>query len=392
MTKFDKDYLELVKRILKEGVEVENRTGINTLKVSSHMFEFDLRREFPILETKQTAFKNAILEMLWIWKLQSNDVGELHKRGVNIWDEWMIDDDGIYRIYEPIIPGKEYSYDPDREVVVMDPFSVPVTDPFGKRYSFKAKYDQNGKVMMAKGKVEGKTIKAAKYYGKELAGTIGTVYGWNNARYGYTQDIIYTAKNCPTDRRMNYDLGQREFFRTAVLPPCVYGTEWDITGGTLNLLVHQRSCDVPLGLPFNVTQYATLLLMMAQVTGLEAGTISYSIKDAHIYVNQLEGIKEQLRREKVYDLLSRKGEREALRYQEYLKQELIRNKNLSEQELKVIQSDLKITDMILEPVKPELWLNPEIDDFFLFDDSRELKDIKIKKYKNMGKVDMPIAQ
>ena len=87
-------------------------------------------------------------------------------------------------------------------------------------------------------------------------------------------------------------LWQDEFLRSAVLPSCVWSTEWDVTGDTLNLSVHQRSCDVPLGLPFNVTQYATLLKMIAQVADLEAGKINYSIKDAHIYVNQIEGIEE----------------------------------------------------------------------------------------------------
>ena len=132
MTNFDKEYLELVKKILNEGVEVPNRTGINTIKVPSHSFEFDLSKEFPILETKQTFFKSAIIEMLWIWQMQSNDVRDLHERNVHIWDEWMVDADGIYRIYEPKIPGKEYEYDPDREVVVLEPLSVGVDDPFGE--------------------------------------------------------------------------------------------------------------------------------------------------------------------------------------------------------------------------------------------------------------------
>ena len=83
---------------------------------------------------------------------------------------------------------------------------------------------------------------------------------------------------------------------TAVLPSCVWSSEWDATDGKLNIWVHQRSCDVPLGLPFNVTQYAVLLMMVAQVTGLKPGTIDWSIKDAHIYVNQVDGIKEQLNR------------------------------------------------------------------------------------------------
>ena len=73
MTNWDKDYLSLCKRILNEGVEVENRTGINTIKVPSHHFHFDLSEEFPILQTKQLFFKNAITEILWIYQAQSNN-------------------------------------------------------------------------------------------------------------------------------------------------------------------------------------------------------------------------------------------------------------------------------------------------------------------------------
>ena len=307
MTKFDNDYLELVKKILNEGVEVENRTGINTIKVPSHTFEFDLAQEFPILETKQTFYKNAIIEMLWIWQMQSNKISDLHERGVHIWDEWRVDEDGIYRIYEPIVPGKEYDYDPNREVVVLDPLSVGIDDPFGEFMPLKPKLDENGKVMTAKSLIPGKTIKMAKYYGKELAGTIGKAYGYIVDRYKHTQSLINTIKNNPTDHRMIKSLWQNEFLREAVLPSCVWSTEWDVTDGKLNLSVHQRSCDVPLGLPFNVTQYATLLKMIAQVTNLEAGKVSYSIKDAHIYVNQLDGINEQLRKEKRYNELVRES-------------------------------------------------------------------------------------
>ena len=99
MTYFDGEYIKLLKRILNEGIEVENRTGINTIKLPEYYFKFDLRKEFPILQTKQMAYKNAILEMLWIWQVCSNDVRWLQERGVNIWNEWMLDHDGIYRMY-----------------------------------------------------------------------------------------------------------------------------------------------------------------------------------------------------------------------------------------------------------------------------------------------------
>ena len=299
MTQWDKDYLELCKKILEEGVEVENRTGINTIKIPSYELNFDLQKEFPILTTKQLFHRQAITEMLWIWQMGSNNVHELQKRGVNIWNEWMVDSDGIYRIYEPY--GE---YDPDKEVEVIDPKSVPVDDPFGKRHEFKVKKDRNGNVMKAKSLIEGKTIKEAKYYGRKYAGTIGTAYGFITDRYKHAQNLIETIKTAPTDRRMVKSLWQDEYLRTAVLPSCVWSTEWDVTGDKLNLLVHQRSCDVPLGLPFNITQYATFLMMIAQVTGLKPGTYKHSIKDAHIYVNQVEGIKEQIKRGERFNELS----------------------------------------------------------------------------------------
>ena len=391
MTNFDVEYLKLCKTILSKGEEVENRTGINTIKIPSYTFEFDLRKEFPILETKQTYFKNAIIEMLWIWQMQSNKVKDLHDRGVHIWDEWRIDDDGIYRIYEPEVPGKEYVYEPDKEVVVLDPLTVPITDPYGKRYTMQPKLDENKNIMKAKSLIPGKTIKMAKYYGKDLADTIGKVYGYSNRKYEYTQDLIYTAKNIPTDRRMNYDLGQREFLREAVLPPCVYGTEWDVTKGKLSLLVHQRSCDVPLGLPFNITQYATLLKMIAQVTNLEPTTISYSIKDAHIYVNQIDGIKEQLRREKRYYELLKCSKQYLHEYKKSL-EKLLPFLDKESKEYQELDTEVRIIDIIMNPTKPEIALDENIDNFFNFDNSKELKHIKVKEYKHMGKIDIPRAQ
>lgn len=321
MAKWDKEYLKLCKKILTEGVEVENRTGINTIKIPNYTFNFDLQEEFPVLTTKQLFFKNAITEILWIYQEQSNDVRWLQERKNHIWDEWMVDDDGIYRIYEPI--KENYIYDKDKEVDLYD-------------LDNNIMLDKDGNKIKVKSNIEGKNIKAAKFYGKEYAYTIGTAYGWIVNRYKLTQNLIDTIKSNPNDRRLVMSLWQNEFLKTAVLPSCVWSSEWDVTDGYLNLSVHQRSCDVPLGLPFNVTQYATLLSLIAHCTNLKPGKISWSIKDAHIYVNQIEGIKEQI----------------------------LRGETLEDLEA------------------PELWINEEIDDFFEFDNSRDLKDIKIRKYKH----------
>lgn len=389
MTYFDEEYIKLLKRILHEGEEVENRTGINTVKLPEHYFKFDLRKEYPILSTKQTFYKNAILEMLWIWQVCSNDVSWLHDRDVKIWDEWMIDDDGIYRIYEQGSSVTEY--DPDREVTVMDPLSVPISDPFGEYTAFEPKYNDAGKVMTAKSRIPGKNIKTAKWYGKEYAGTIGTAYGFHTNRYVIPKWLINSIKNCPNDRRKVTSFWQNEFLRTGVLPPCVWSTEWNVYKDTLNLEVHQRSCDVPLGLPFNVTQYATLLKMIAQVTDLEPGFVSYSINEPHIYMNQLDGIREQLKRAETYEYLIGKSDLELLHEE---RGNLIQMKRLNKEsaEYKALDTDNRIIDMILNPTTPELILNKDVTDFFAFDNSKELKDIKLVKYKHMGKIPMPIAQ
>ena len=317
----------------------------------------------------------------------SNNVKELQKRGVHIWDEWMVDSDGIYRIYEPY--GE---YDPDKEVDVIDVKSVPVDDPFGRFHKFKVKKDKNGKTMKAKSLIEGKTIKQAKWYGKKYAGTIGTAYGFIVDRYQHTKTLIETIKNNPTDRRMVKSLWQDEFLRTAVLPSCVWSTEWDVTDDKLNLVVHQRSCDVPLGLPFNITQYATFLMMIAQVTNLKPGTIKHSIKDAHIYVNQVDGIKEQIRREDRYNELSKLSKKELSKLKDEVKEKLDKLEDKTTKKYKQLDTDYRIIDMILEPSKPVMELNPKIKDFFKFDNSKELKDVKVVNYKHMGKIEFPLAQ
>ncbi len=300
MSKWDKQYLELCKNILENGTEVENRTGINTVKLPSWHFHINVGEEFPILTTKQLFIRQAVLEMLWIYQAQSNDVRWLQERNVRIWDEWEIDEKGYWNATQ-MLP------------------------------------DENGNIVKTE---------VHKFFGTEWAHTIGTAYGYIVKKFGLTQELINKLKNYSGDRRMIMSLWQNDYLNTAVLPSCVWSSEWDVTNGKLNAWVHQRSCDVPLGLPFNITQYATLMCMLAQVCGLEVGTLDWSIKDAHIYVNQIDGIKEQLAR------FEEKGDLPA----------------------------------------PKLWLNPEVKDFFKFDNSKDCLDVKLIGYEHMGKISFPIAQ
>lgn len=280
MSKFDIEYLKLCRKILKEGVITSNRTGVDAIKIPHYVMQFNLSEEFPILTTKYIAFKSLVFEILWIFQQQSNDVKWLNERGVKIWDEWVVDSSGNY---------------------------------------------QN------------------RLYGKEYTGTIGTAYGYVLKKYNKVDELIGKLKTDPYDRGNVISLWQDAEIKTGTLRPCVWSSEWDVTNGYLNCMVHQRSCDVPLGLPFNITQYAVLVNLIAQVTNLKPGMLTWTINNAHIYVNQVDGIKEQLKRAK------------------------------------------------LAYPAPTLVINKDIKDFYQFDSSKELKDIKLENYQSHQKIKMPIA-
>ncbi len=296
MSKFDKQYLDLCNKILTKGTKIENRTGVNTIKLPYYLLEFDLKEEFPILTTKKVNWEVATLEMMWIYLAKSNDVRWLNERDVKLWDAWSVDTDGYYRTYH------------DKEK---------------------------------------KNLKKEKFFGKEYANTIGTAYGWINNKMNQPNKAIEILKVGPTDpgfRRNIISLWQDDYLETAVLPSCVWNVQFDVTDNKLTSIVTQRSCDVALGLPFNVTQYAMLTHMLAHVTGLEVDKMYFSIKDVHIYENQIAGIKEQINRFK------------------------------------------KLGDF----PAPKLWLNPKTKDFFKFDTSKNLKDIELRGYNHHGPIKMEV--
>ena len=336
MLKWDNEYDKLCRKILMEGKEVENRTAVNTIKIPSYNFELDIDKEFPILTTKKMFSRQAILEIMWIYLVQSNDVRWLKDRKVNIWDEWEIDENG-YWIADQKIKQEDGTF-----------------------------------------KIE----KVKKYFGEEWAHTIGTAYGYLTNKFQKTQKALDLIQNHPESRRNVVSLWHDDYLATGVLEPCVWSHEIDVTDGTLNMYVHQRSCDVPLGLPFNVTQYAALMNMYASVSGLKVGKLSWSIKDAHIYVNQVEGIKKQL------------ANADAIRRLENMsKDELLEMKKLcsevKNEETAILEKGI---EYIENPNTPELYVNPNVNDFFKFNTDDDCKDVKVLKYKDMGKIDFPIAQ
>ena len=149
---------------------------------------------------------------------------------------------------------------------------------------------------------------------------------------------------------MVLSLWQNEWLSTAALPSCVWNSQWNLIDGHLNVLVTSRSSDVPLGLPFNVVQYAVLCHLIAKSVDAQPGRLTFITNDAHIYENQIPGIREQIAR-----------------------------------------YDAAVKDGTLPPA-PKLWLNPDITDFYAFDNSRALKDIKLEGYEHLGVIKMPVTE
>ncbi len=321
MSKFDDQYIDLCRRILDHGEKITNykktdsRTSTSTSAIPDHkaqadssartirlphqVLQFDLSAEFPILTSKKVGFKTAVLEILWIYQAASNDVRWLKDRGVKIWDEWEISEDGIYQ-------GRNIN-----ELYK----STHSTEP-----------------------------------AEDFAHTIGTAYGWIVRKYHLIDNLIETLKENPGNRRMILSLWQNEWLSTAALPSCVWNSQWNLIDGRLNVLVTSRSSDVPLGLPFNVVQYSVLCHLIAQCVGAKPGQLTFITNDAHIYENQVDGIKEQISR-----------------------------------------YDKAVKDGTLPPA-PTLWINPEINDFYDFDNSRALSDIKLNNYNNLGTIKMPVTE
>ncbi len=169
-------------------------------------------------------------------------------------------------------------------------------------------------------------------------GTIGTSYGWVVKEYNQIDNLIKTLKEDPQSRRMVMSLWQIPHLEGGSLYPCAFMTLWDVTDGKLNCMLVQRSGDVPLGVPFNMTQYAVLVHLIAQVTGYEPGLFTHVINNAHIYENQMAGMKEQLNR----------GD---------------------------------------APKGPKLWINKEITNFYDF----TMEDIRLEGYEHLGKIKMEVS-
>lgn len=387
VTEWDKVYCNILKEILESGELCPNRTGIETLSIPNVYINLNVGNEFPILETKKIAMKNTITELLWIYQAQSNKVSWLHERDNHIWDEWIIDDDGIYRIYDPFI--KE-----NTELKVL------VKYPNGSYYSY-----PDGDPIETESKNSNKTIKDAIYYGEKYAGTIGEAYGYVLNQTKEFDNVLNSLKTNPRNRRMVVSLRQNEFLKNGVLEPCVWNTTYKLYKNKLNSTVSIRSNDMPLGNPFNVTQYAVLLSILAKINNFEVGEISFTISDCHIYINQLKGIRLQLERfnrlikwenfiKNNNDDIIEKEYNELIYRKEYLDKKIKDMpilKNDYEEIINDVEEEIMCLEHLITRENPELYVAPN-KDFYELDNKKDNDDIKILKYTSLPTIKMPVAQ
>ena len=242
-----KQYLELLRRILDEGIDRPDRTGTGTRSVFGHQMRFDLRQGFPLVTTKKVHLRSILHELLWFLRGETT-VESLHSAKVTIWDEWA---------------------------------DAEQTARFGRRAG------DLGPVYGHQWRNFGATPKPD-----------GT---WANDGVDQIARLLKDLRDNPFSRRHIVTGWNPKEADQVALPPCHTLFQFYVTpsDGGLELSSHlyQRSGDVFLGVPFNIASYALLTMMIAQVSGMRAREFVHSFGDAHLYKNHFEQAKLQLSRE-----------------------------------------------------------------------------------------------
>ena len=267
----DKEYLELCKNILDNGINKEDRTGVGTKSVFGYQMKFDLNKGFPLLTTKKVNFNLVWSELLWFIKGDTNIKFLLENKN-NIWNEWA---------FKKWIESEEYN-GPD-----MTNFGhrTLVDEEFAKQYKEQMK--------IFKEKVLTDEEFSSKY------GDLGNVYGkqWRNFNgVDQLKNVIEQIKENPSSRRLIVSSWNPAEVDTMALPPCHSLFQFYVNDGKLSCQLYQRSGDVFLGVPFNIASYSLLTILIAKECNLGVGEFVHTLGDAHIYKNHFDQVNKQISR------------------------------------------------------------------------------------------------
>ncbi|MEX0844597.1 MAG: thymidylate synthase [Balneolaceae bacterium] len=241
-----KAYHDLVKSVLENGVRKENRTGTDTISNFAEFYKVDLSEGFPLLTTKKVFFRSVILEMLWYLRGEDHIRWLRDEKDCHIWDAWADENGYVGPIY-PVLWRKF---------------------PYFEKES--VRFEGNGSAI-----------------DKDV---------WVRKEFDQVRRAIDMLKKNPYSRRIVVSAWHPGLLDEMGLPPCHLMYIFNVENGKLNCHLTQRSGDIALGIPFNLACYSALTMAIAQEVGLEPGTFAHTIVDAHIYVNHVDGLKEQLTR------------------------------------------------------------------------------------------------
>jgi thymidylate synthase len=235
-----KQHYELLRQILQRGTTRGDRTGTGTKSIFGAQLRFDLAEGFPLVTTRKVFFKGIIHELLWFLAGDTN-IARLVNNNVHIWDAWADENGNLGPIY-----GAQWRR---------------WAAPAGRRI------DQISQVV--------------EQIRKNPNSRRHIVTAWNPA--DMPDENISPQENVRQGR--------------AALASCHALFQFYVAEGKLSCLLYQRSVDCPVGLVFNIPQYSLLTHMIAQQCDLEPGDFIWTGGDCHIYLNQIEGVEEQLKRE-----------------------------------------------------------------------------------------------
>jgi thymidylate synthase len=258
-----KQYIELLEDILENGTDKGDRTGTGTRSVFGRQIRFNLREGFPLVTTKKTHLRSIIHELLWFVRGRT-DIKYLQDNGVTIWDEWVKEDGSIG-------PGYGFQW---RNFGGVDQLSEVIE-------SLKKNPDSRRLIVSAWNPPEITEMALPPCH---------MMFQYNTRPMSESERRQEAYKIRP----------EKEWKGNTGLPWMYTSEEMDelkIPSRFLDLQMYQRSVDSALGLPFNISSYALLLMMTAQVVNMVPGDFVWTGGDTHIYLNHLEGVKEQVARE-----------------------------------------------------------------------------------------------
>lgn len=276
-------YLNLVREVRTQGAERGDRTKTGTLAVFSRQMRFDLSDgSFPLLMAKSTPLRVILEELFWFLRGETN-IRPLLEKNVHIWSEWP------YKAYlrKMSLPIPKANSEEWKEG--LRAFEQQITTDSGFA-------DEFGEL----GPVYGSQWRSWDRFEMTMENWDGRNFYTKTEPVDQIAILIESLKRDPESRShiVNaWNPSEYEWLRANSLPPCHIMFQCHVANGRLSLDLTQRSCDLFLGVPFNIAGYSALLLMLAQVTGLTPGEFIWNGKDIHLYQNHIDQADEMLLRE-----------------------------------------------------------------------------------------------